>query len=400
MANPIQASRVDTASAFTTANATYLAGEICYESDTGKIKIGDGVTAWGSLPYFNGTAPTIDPPSMFGDGSDLDVTLSSGTLTQTRDYYYNNLTLEGTAIIVTNGYKLCVKDTLNLVNAQVGAIRWNGNNGSSSSGTTAGAGGAGLTANSLGTGTAGSNGAAGATGAGAQGAAPTNVTVANGGAGGQGGAGGAGNAGANAGGAARGGASVSTAYSIRRPIENLIRGVLIINSAGGGAGGSAGGGDGTTSARGAAGGGSGAGVVGVWARRIWRDTTSAEGSIQAIGGNAGASLNATGTNVGGAGGAGGGGGGFIYLVYEELLGSAKTNLIDASGGNGSAGGNATGTGVGGAGGQGGAGGRITLFNTSDATGSETFGSAGTSGGAASGTAGGSAGVGNQVKVTL
>ncbi len=31
-----------------------LRGEFAYETDTGKLKIGDGVTVWNSLPYFAG----------------------------------------------------------------------------------------------------------------------------------------------------------------------------------------------------------------------------------------------------------------------------------------------------------------------------------------------------------
>lgn len=43
--------RVDTAANFTTANPTLSLGEPAYESDTSKLKIGDGSTAWTSLPY-------------------------------------------------------------------------------------------------------------------------------------------------------------------------------------------------------------------------------------------------------------------------------------------------------------------------------------------------------------
>ena len=43
--------RYDTAANWTVANPTLLAGEIGIESDTEKIKIGDGATAWSSLGY-------------------------------------------------------------------------------------------------------------------------------------------------------------------------------------------------------------------------------------------------------------------------------------------------------------------------------------------------------------
>jgi hypothetical protein len=44
-------SRRDTAGNWTSNNPTPLSGEWCYETDTGKAKIGDGSTAWTSLEY-------------------------------------------------------------------------------------------------------------------------------------------------------------------------------------------------------------------------------------------------------------------------------------------------------------------------------------------------------------
>ena len=44
--------RIDTSVNFTAANPTLLSGEAGLESDTGRIKIGDGATAWTSLGYF------------------------------------------------------------------------------------------------------------------------------------------------------------------------------------------------------------------------------------------------------------------------------------------------------------------------------------------------------------
>lgn len=45
--------RRGTTSQWSTANTILLAGEQGYETDTKRIKIGDGSTAWNSLPYFN-----------------------------------------------------------------------------------------------------------------------------------------------------------------------------------------------------------------------------------------------------------------------------------------------------------------------------------------------------------
>jgi hypothetical protein len=43
--------RNDTAANWTTNNPTLLAGELGFETDTGKFKIGTGLVAWTSLPY-------------------------------------------------------------------------------------------------------------------------------------------------------------------------------------------------------------------------------------------------------------------------------------------------------------------------------------------------------------
>lgn len=51
--------RRDTATNWTTNNPTPASGEPCFETDTGKFKIGDGTTTYNNLPYQgdNGTAP-------------------------------------------------------------------------------------------------------------------------------------------------------------------------------------------------------------------------------------------------------------------------------------------------------------------------------------------------------
>lgn len=48
--------RRDTAANWTTANPVLAAGEPGYETDTKKMKVGDGTTAWASLPYWVGGA--------------------------------------------------------------------------------------------------------------------------------------------------------------------------------------------------------------------------------------------------------------------------------------------------------------------------------------------------------
>ena len=53
--NALQKQRSDTASNWTSNNPTLLAGEFGWETDTKKLKIGDGSTAWQSLDYL----PTV-----------------------------------------------------------------------------------------------------------------------------------------------------------------------------------------------------------------------------------------------------------------------------------------------------------------------------------------------------
>jgi len=52
--------RNDTASNWTTANPTLGKGEFGIESDTGKLKIGDGSTAWNSLDYWCNGRPYME----------------------------------------------------------------------------------------------------------------------------------------------------------------------------------------------------------------------------------------------------------------------------------------------------------------------------------------------------
>ena len=69
MAVQIQIRR-GTASLWTSTNPTLSAGEFGYETDTGKIKIGDGSTAWTSLSYWAPASQTISNLS--------DTTISGG----------------------------------------------------------------------------------------------------------------------------------------------------------------------------------------------------------------------------------------------------------------------------------------------------------------------------------
>lgn len=56
MGNTVIQSRNDTAADWTSDNPTLAQGEMGLETDTNRIKFGDGTTAWNSLPYVSGTA--------------------------------------------------------------------------------------------------------------------------------------------------------------------------------------------------------------------------------------------------------------------------------------------------------------------------------------------------------
>src|SRR5208283_2734214 len=113
--------RHGTAATWTSTNPTLSQGEPGVEYDTGQFKIGDGATAWTSLAYQGQTGPSqVYPYRSLGDGSDGNVTISSGTTALTRDMYYNNLTINGTGQIATNAFKVFVKGVLDLTAAPVG----------------------------------------------------------------------------------------------------------------------------------------------------------------------------------------------------------------------------------------------------------------------------------------
>ena len=71
--------RRGTAAEWTSANPTLLSGEQGLETDTGKTKIGDGVTAWNSLGYVDAkflassASATFVPNSLIQDKSKIAV---------------------------------------------------------------------------------------------------------------------------------------------------------------------------------------------------------------------------------------------------------------------------------------------------------------------------------------
>jgi hypothetical protein len=347
----------------------------------------------------------------FGDGSDGDVTISSGTTNLSRDMFYRNLTISSTGLLNPKSFRVFVSGVLDISNCTNGlrfptspshnAPQTLGSGGISATSVN-GQTGNGLNGNATstaltpyrngGTGGAGGNGGNGSVGTGGTGGAATPNYISNG-------------SHPNA---------TETAYPIRRLTTEL--GFPIFTRAhsgssvstmqgGGGSGtGGSGGGDGTN-----AGGGNGSSnnglsgiTIGVWARVIKRDaTTTATGAISSNGMNCTAnSANGSAGNTGGGGGSGGHGGGWVYVVYEALAGTAKTGCITANGGNGGSGGNGTGTGTGGDSGFGGNGGRITVIDLGKGTLTETVGASGTQNLRSGATGGSGTGTGGACSVTL
>jgi len=345
------------------------------EGDTGRFKIGDGVTNWNLLPYTDVAGITQTQPfRCFGDGSDGNVIISSGTTVLNRDYYYNNLTVSGSGKIETNGFKIFVKNILDLSTAGKDAINNNGSHGGDASATTGGITPTVHASGSVASPGQGTNGANGTTGTGVTSAAPSTV-IGNGGPSNTSGAGGAG---VNAGVGGSGGVS-PLSNDINTYITNLFRGTTLLGGGSGGRSGNSGGGDGVNSGGGGGGGGNGGGVVAIYANKFVTSASTSSLCISARGGNGGNGGTPLTGICGGGGSGAGGGGGWIYFIYNFKFGPVIKNLFDVSGGAGGKGGNGIGiipsSGLpaqGGGGANGGFGGRIFIFQVPFQTGKSYF----------------------------
>ena len=113
MAIQIQMRR-GTAAQWTSGNPTLASGEMGVETDTGKIKVGDGTTTWTSLGY---TVPNLDVEDLVNVSVS---NLASGeTLTWNGSAWVNtNLTTTITASIIDSAP--ATLDTLNEIAAALG----------------------------------------------------------------------------------------------------------------------------------------------------------------------------------------------------------------------------------------------------------------------------------------
>jgi hypothetical protein len=319
------------------------------------------------------------PSVGFGSGADGDVTISSGTTTLTKDMYYNNLTVNGTGILKTGGFRIFVKETLTVDGTSGASINnAGGNGGNGTNGTGGGAQGMGGDAGAASAagffaggvaGAAGGNssrhdadGSAGSTGT-ASGALALNNNAGVAGGKGADGVGGTPRTG-GAGGA--GGAVTSAATQLPYSILNLV-GVEItgtgtltltkqnISPSGGGGGGGAGT-SAVSNAYGGGGGGSGGtgGFVFIVAKYV---NLTGVGCINANGGNGGNGGTSAYAAVGGGGGGAGGNGGVCLLAYYSKTGTGTATA------NGGTGGTVGANGTGGANGTNGVNGLVIQINS-------------------------------------
>ena len=289
---------------------------------------GAGVLSWAS------TLASI--PLLASDGSDGNVTISSGTTTLTRDMYYNNLTVNGTGTLVTAGYKIFVKGLTTVdTSGGGGGINHRGGNGGNASGATGGAAGTitnGTQLSQAQDGKAGGNGAASAGNNGSNGVAGTTTTFnlvnSNGVAGGVGGStgfyvGGIG----GGGGTASSGAGIATRDIVTASNLMVWTSATAVQRPNTTAGSGSGGGGASVSGIGGGGGGSGATGGHVFLATTQLDITGT-GAINANGGNGGNGANGS---AGGGGGAGGNGG-VVTVIYYSKTGTGTITAIGGTGG--------------------------------------------------------------------
>lgn len=350
----------------TTNNASTSAHGFVPKLPNDSTKFYNGVGGY-SVPAGGGSS-TYD--IFYGNGQDGALSISSGTTTLTRDMFYTNITISGTASINLSGFRLFWNNILDITAAPAGAIVVSAVVGTAASGVTGGTANAGTNTTTnvtVGNGQSGQGGANGQTTTGTNGQ-NGNAGILSGGLGNAAGSGAGGNGSSGNGGSAGGTLQTQTTaptLSYNFSTSNVVGVTMPLGGQGGTRGGS-GGGDGTAGG-GSGGGGQGGGIIIMGGKTIARGTNTTAGIIQAIGGTGGVGGTPAGGARGGGAGGTGGGGGYVRIIYDTLTGSTITNAIDVTGGGGGAGGNGLGgngttTGTGGDSGSAGSGGIVHLCN--------------------------------------
>ena len=337
---------------------------------------------------------------ILGDGVLGNVTIS-GVHTLTSDEYYNNLTVNGAAVITFNGWQIYCSGTLDISAAPTGAFVAGGaGNGGNASGATSGTSGVGISPNTN-AGSSSSNASANAT----TGAGTAGIIGAVGNQGGNAGASGAGGAGTNAGGA---GAALTANNGVVfrqwRQYYTIRAGGSYnpIGAAGAaGASGGTGGGSGALAGGGAGAGGAAGGGIRITCKTLVTGTNTNTAIFQAKGGNGGNGAAGAGAAAGGGGGGSAGGGGWVIITFFTRTGSPVANAIDVSGGKGGDGGDGGTGAAGGDGGGNGASGRASVYDMLTPAIVDTYaGTVPTAGGAHSGATHGTGAAAISVQIAL
>ena len=87
------------ASDWTSVNPVLAAGEIGFETNTKKMKVGDGSSTWSSLDYISSDAPAISEISQ--DAINSALTMGDG-ISKAYDDAGNTITLENTGVLSFN----------------------------------------------------------------------------------------------------------------------------------------------------------------------------------------------------------------------------------------------------------------------------------------------------------
>ena len=106
-----------TKSAITTENPVLLAGQPCVELDTGQMKVGNGTTAYNSLPYVGGTGASV----LYGSSS-----TAAGTAAKVATIANYKLTTGALVLIEFTATNTASNPTLNISSTGAKAIYYNG----------------------------------------------------------------------------------------------------------------------------------------------------------------------------------------------------------------------------------------------------------------------------------